>query len=527
MSYDEGSYEQGSTRFRSAADEEDDAVIQTAYARVKTRKNKGLVYLICVIAGLVIGVMMPFALGASISPFLYPIWPLLMVPLVAGIIGLGIGMFMNYRVVQMAESAMDRANDIKRFSNGALMVMVVGLVLTVLFASIAVSPWLTNLVDQDMGTYTKPVMGMQAQDFEFTPNDPLYIVRGEVDITVLSNNTKCDFFVGDVGAFENISDPQNTSAVEGASLKGAFKYNSSHFFYEGRDFKPGKSYVARVNNFKSSNDINVKIKIHRTIDQGLLWGLIVLCVIYVALGGVGFGLMQALKVPKPTARQPVQPPYARAPPPRDAAAMFQDMEQEVQTMFPAKPAGAQRPPPRPGYGQAPGRPAARPGPGGARPGAPSREIAVERPAPEGVQKSIVCPRCRNRFGYTKIEGQVTDIQCPNCGKRGRVGAKAAPATPTPAEGAAAPARRPPTEPRLPPRPAGPTRPPRPAPAPKPAGSPLDELIGPTAAPAGPKPAGGKTKTLACPKCKQRFTVVEKPRPFEIKCPHCGKTGMLK
>jgi len=519
------SYEQGATRFRSTAEEEDDAVIQMAYSRVKTRKNKGLIYLICVIAGIAIGSMIPFAFGATISPFLYPIWPLLLAPLLAGIIGLGIGMFMNYRVVQMAESEMDRANDIKRFSNGALMVMVAGLVFTVLFASIAMSPWLTNLVDQNIGTYNKPVMGMQAQDFELTPNDPLYITRGDLDIRVLSNNTKCDFFVGDIGAFENISDPQNTSAVEAAGLKGGAKYNTSHYTYDGRDFKPGKSYVARVNNYRSSDDISVKIVIRRAIDQSLLWGLIVMCVIYVALGGLGFGMMQALRVPQ-RARPTAPPAGARAPPARDAAAMFQGIEEEVQTMFPARPAGAQ---PRPGWGQAPGRPAARPGPPGpgepgARPGAPAREIAVERPAPQGVQKSIVCPRCRNRFAYTKIEGQVTDIQCPNCGKRGRVGAKTAPPTPAAAVPTRGPPPRPATEPRLPPRPAGPTRPPKPAPAPKPAVSPLDEIIG---SPAAPRPAGGKTKTLACPKCKQKFTVVEKPRPFEIKCPHCGKTGMLR
>jgi len=514
----------GMTRFRSTDEEEDDAVIQMAYSRTRTRKNKGLVYLICVVLGLALGVVLPFGLGATSNPFLYPIWPLLFMPLLFGIIGLVIGLIMNYKVVNSSANEIERATEIKRCSNGALLVLVLGLVFTIFFVSIAVSPWLTDIVDRDYGTYTKPVMGRQTQDFEFTPDDPLYIVHGSLDVQAMNSTIKCNFFVGNMGVFEKINDTQNINAVQNASLPHAYKYNVNKFIYDGTDFKPGKSYIVRVYNFNSDDDINVHIKIHREVDGSLLWGLLVLCVCYVAIGGVGFGLMQALRVSK--ARPTAPPAQARPAPQREAATMFADMEQEVQTMFPARPAGPQpqRPPGRP-YGQM--RPAPpRPGVAGARPGAPAREIAVERPVPQGVQKTIACPRCRTKFSYTKIEGRVTEIQCPKCGKKGRVGARTAPPTPAPAE-ELIPGPAPTVAARLPPaRPVAPPRPTRPPAAAKPAVSPLDDVLG-TTAPATPRPAGAKTKTIACPKCKQRFTVVEKPRPFDIKCPNCGKTGTLR
>jgi uncharacterized Zn-finger protein len=131
------------------------------------------------------------------------------------------------------------------------------------------------------------------------------------------------------------------------------------------------------------------------------------------------------------------------------------------------------------------------------------EAELEVPA-RGETKTIACPKCKKRFSYTKIEGEVTEIQCPNCGKKGRVGAKKAPPTPAPG--------RPGPRPERP----GPARAPGPA-----APSPLEEVMGTAPAPAAPK------KTLACPQCKRKFTVVEKPRPFDIQCPHCGKRGRLK
>ncbi|MDI6916680.1 MAG: carboxypeptidase-like regulatory domain-containing protein, partial [Thermoplasmatales archaeon] len=36
-----------------------------------------------------------------------------------------------------------------------------------------------------------------------------------------------------------------------------------------------------------------------------------------------------------------------------------------------------------------------------------------------------------------------------------------------------------------------------------------------------------TMNLRCPKCRQIFRVELKPKPFNVKCPYCGKEGMIK
>jgi uncharacterized protein YbaR (Trm112 family) len=520
----------GTTRFRSTDEEEDDAVIQMAYARTRLKKMKGTIYLVCVVVGLILGVVLPFAVGGSIEPFIFPIWPLLFMPLILGIAGLVAGLLINHKIVAMSSNEMERGNDIKRFSNGALAVLMVAIIFVGFFGSLVVTTpsWLESIVDKNIGEYTKPVMGKQAQDFQFTPNDPLYITHAEVRVTMTSNNTTCDYFIGQMGIFDKVNDTENLSAVEGASLPKAYKYNSTKFYYDGADFKASKSYILRVYNYGSDDDIFVKIQIHRAVSPIVIYGMLVLCVCFAAVGGAAFGLMQALRVTKARPAAPAQP--QRGPQPRTAAQMFQGMEEEVNTMFPARPAGQQ--PQRPAYpqrgppqGPRPTRPPVVDGEVVVRPGVPSREIALER-GPVGVQKSIVCPRCRTKFNYTKIEGQVTEIACPKCGKKGRVGAKSAPPTPSPTEELIAPPAAPRLTGRPPARPGVPPRPTRPPVAAKPAVSPLDDVLG-TPAPAAPKPGGAKTKTIACPKCKQRFTVVEKPRPFDIKCPNCGKTGTLR
>lgn len=35
-----------------------------------------------------------------------------------------------------------------------------------------------------------------------------------------------------------------------------------------------------------------------------------------------------------------------------------------------------------------------------------------------------------------------------------------------------------------------------------------------------------TMTLRCPECKMTFSVEVKPKPFKVKCPHCGKEGVI-
>ena len=104
-------------------------------------------------------------------------------------------------------------------------------------------------------------------------------------------------------------------------------------------------------------------------------------------------------------------------------------------------------------------------------------VVHEEPAVE--ERTVVCPACRTKFKY-KVTGDVVTITCPNCGKTGKVRPKKRAAPP-------------------------PEKKPEPPPA----------------------EAPPKKKTLRCPKCRNTFEVEEKPRPFKIRCPHCGKEGVLR
>ncbi|MDI6708641.1 MAG: hypothetical protein QME47_06135 [Candidatus Thermoplasmatota archaeon] len=43
----------------------------------------------------------------------------------------------------------------------------------------------------------------------------------------------------------------------------------------------------------------------------------------------------------------------------------------------------------------------------------------------------------------------------------------------------------------------------------------------------PPPAAVPTLTLRCPQCKSTFKVESKEKPFKVKCPSCGKEGMMR
>jgi DNA-directed RNA polymerase subunit RPC12/RpoP len=139
------------------------------------------------------------------------------------------------------------------------------------------------------------------------------------------------------------------------------------------------------------------------------------------------------------------------------------------------------------------------------PATPVAAPALSHPAPAPVaKKTIACPRCKQAFQIDKVEGP-QHIRCPHCGKEGTVGAKK-PAGPAPA---------------TPPAPAPAPRP-APAPAPRPAiqTPPPMGAAAPAGAPAGPK-------MISCPACKKPFAVTETRRPIQVKCPACGKEGVLR
>lgn len=500
-------------RSRFVSEDEADEVLQMSYTKRKSGKVKGLIYIIMVVIGAVLGFLAPFAMGAQTDPFYFPIWPLLVFLFAFLLVAAAVAMVLNYRIVSTAYDDFERKNYIKRFSNRSLIILAVGAVFMVLFISMLFpsNSWIEGVVEQNYGTYDQAVSGWSAGDFRFTPNDPMDLTTASLKVEV-QGNYSVHIFVGELAVFKAIEDVENITEVEGKSLSGAFQYNTTKFDYDGGSFEPGTEYVIRVYNYENVDDINLKIYVVRDVSDLLLWSMFGICLGFVIVGGVSFGLMAAAK--KQKVRAKVAAPAEGRGRARDAATMFKDMEGEVDAMFATEGTGYRE-------GRVPaGRGGRRPAPQGAR-AAPRRSPAAAATAadmerPRGTKKTISCPRCRTRFSYTKIEGEVTEIKCPNCGKRGRVGAKKkAPPRPAPT-----PTPRP--------RPAAATpkptrRPPKPAGRPKPTktASPLDEVMG---APAAAPP---KKKTLACPGCKKKFQVMEKPRPFKIECPHCGKTGMLR
>jgi DNA-directed RNA polymerase subunit RPC12/RpoP len=123
------------------------------------------------------------------------------------------------------------------------------------------------------------------------------------------------------------------------------------------------------------------------------------------------------------------------------------------------------------------------------PAIPAEAVIPVTPMP---RRNIACPRCRQIFSIDKVEGP-QQIRCPHCGKEGTIGAKRQPAP------AAAP------------------------PAPRPAAPPIPEAPV-THVPAYPAAA---PKMISCPACKRPFPVAETRRPLQVKCPNCGKEGVLR
>lgn len=507
-------------RSRFTSEDEADEVLQMSHTKRQAGKMKALIYVVLVVVGTVVGFLAPFAMGAQTEPLYYPIWPLLVFLFAFLLIAAAIAMVLNYKMVNTAYDDFERKTLLKRYSNRSLIVLVIGVVFMVLFISLLfpANSWAEGVVEDSFGTYDQQVSGWSAGDFSFTANDPLDLTKASLRVEVVGN-ISVHIFVGEMDVFKSI-EAENVTEVEGNSLPGAFDYDVTKFKYDGDGFEAGKSYVIRVYNYENIDDVDLKIYVHRDVSENLLWSLVGICVGFAAVGGTSFGLVTAAKGRKVEARR-AAPAGRGRPGPRDAAAMFRDMEGEVDAMFATEGGGYRegRVPPAPGGARA------RPAPGAARPRPGADRVAPRRAPPtvstaadvgaRGTKKTISCPRCSTRFSFMKVDGEVTEIKCPNCGKRGRVGKKAAPA---PAPAAPRPRPTPPRE-----RPAA--RPARPAARPKPeskgAVSPLDEVMGAQAA--APK----KMKTLACPGCKRKFQVEERPRPFKIECPHCGKAGMLK
>jgi DNA-directed RNA polymerase subunit RPC12/RpoP len=478
---------EGYTRFTE--EEELDSTLEAEASRKRLRKNAVLFYLICVVMIPVLMFIFLVIGGFGTDPLYLPAWAILFAPIIMAIVAI-----IGHMIITVKRSRVviddHEAKFIMRSSMSKVaLAMTIGIVFMVLFGSLLPfsSPnWLEDYMDKNHGTYDQVVSENYAKDFKFQGNDVYGFTHLSVEVKIPSNATPVDVYIGEFDKIRGVENDDNWTEVREACLPNAFSTHIRNYTYEGEDFEEGKVYALRIYNYNSSVEVTATIILHRKIDEGMIYGLFALMLVVVGIAVPWIVFVAVRK--KASARARARP--ARAPAGRAASAkdVIKGMEEEMDEIFMEKGAA---PRPREGMPPPPARPAARRAPEPAR--RPAAEPVLERPV--GEKRSIKCPKCAKRFSYIKKEG-VFEIRCPNCGKRGRVGKpKAAPRTEP------GPPKR--VEPaRAPARPAAPAR-----------------------ATAGPPAA--KKKTIGCPKCKKRFQIEEKPRPFKIECPHCGKTGMLK
>lgn len=234
------------------------------------------------------------------------------------------------------------------------------------------------------------------------------------------------------------------------------------------------------------------------------------------------GTLAGLPMPP---RAPAEETPAPAPAPAAPAAAYMPRVERMAPRAPPAPAYEERPPEEPSYPAAaeppslppeePAAPAYAPSPP-AYAEAPTLPYEPVTPVTPPPKRNIACPRCKRTFAIDKVEGP-QHIKCPHCGKEGTIGGKKAPG-PAPAPVAPSIPEAPVTS-MPPPQRAAPAQP-RPAPA-RPAAIPRTPAPAPAAQPPAP------VKMISCPQCKKPFPVAETRRPLQVKCPNCGKEGLLR
>lgn len=178
------------------------------------------------------------------------------------------------------------------------------------------------------------------------------------------------------------------------------------------------------------------------------------------------------RVERPAPRTPPAPSYIAAAPRQPAYPVAQEE-------FPGP--AAPEPPAEPAY-----PPSAPP----EIPEAPALPAEPVTPVMAVPRRNIACPRCKQIFSIDKVEGP-QQIRCPHCGKEGTIGGRRPPAAAPPA--------------------------PRPSPAPIPEAPVTHIPVSPAVSP----------KMICCPACKSPFPVAETRRPLQVRCPNCGKEGVLR
>ena len=168
---------------------------------------------------------------------------------------------------------------------------------------------------------------------------------------------------------------------------------------------------------------------------------------------------------------------------------------------------------------APAQPQAAEAVGGAPPAPPLSSVAggaAAGPAPQAalVRTVLPCPDCGTMFDVMRGPSP-TKIQCPNCGKTGMLPGLSAEAMAATAPPQGAPAFQQPQQPGAMQLQMAAAAPPSTLPmqAQSAADMPVAESV-------------TETRTIACPRCRQQFTIEKKEGPQHITCPHCGKEGTI-
>jgi len=519
----------------------EERVLQLQYERDSNWKLRTKALFVSFIIVIVMTPVVVLATGAKSSPFYLPIAPMLFTVTIGFCIIIFISMAFRVRDLGLLEKMGQREyklGSIKISQKGAIVHIAAAAIFVGLFVTVLpfVQPnWLQDMM---VAGENYDVLSGRPHDLRFQGNDAFDATALQLDAES-TNDMNVTFFLGEYNRLKDV-DSFNLTGAKDVTVDGGYKENGTSFSFDGKELRRDGYYILRIYNGDETNNASIKVQVKRVIKPDLTYGMFSVALLYLFQGIGWFAFLTMMKRPSPEEAQ--GPPMARDRYGRPVQAPYPQVQQDSRGLPPeayyergggrgppapgpgpygargaAAGAGAgygrgppQHPSPRDdGYGyngeqgmgpppvaQARGRPAGgmgRPGPG---------QAAVALPPagpPRSKIASIKCPRCKLQFTYERTGGPQT-IKCPNCGKEGRIGGKkgapgAAPARPPAAARPQAPAQAAPTG----------RRPPV------------------AAAAAG----GRRKKNIRCPQCKQMFDIVERPRPFDIECPHCGKKGRLK
>jgi len=476
----------------------DEAVDQREYMTSNMRKTRSMVYLVILVAMVVLFIVLAIAATPfRMDPFYMPMFPPVLSILILGAALIGAGMYFKTRFWKLADPSARRPMMLG--SGRAAMVFLV-ICLMVLVIVLPLSPIVPkpNFAESMLETTGHPQVGPSTHiRLQFQGAGLMAGVHSWVSLSC-RNNLSLDFYL----LTKEKADQLGDDLALAGDMSLASRTNSTAFEYDKLDLDSGTYTVVIVN---ANNDTaEIGYTIHRTTSAELTYTLAMFSVVYIAMAALWvlhtrkMAAMPEVPVPLPSALvqmppQPERPTVQRAP------------------MGASSASGLDSPAP---YGTA----------------APSGPVAG------GTLMAITCPRCSITFDVFRGAGP-TRIKCPSCGKEGTLaGLPMPPPEPRP-EAPPVPAQVEPVAPYIPrvERPAPPSyyaepeSPVMPAPV---AGGPMEpqapEIPEAPALPAEPviPVTPPPRRNMACPRCKQIFSIEKVEGPQHIRCPHCGKEGTI-